>query len=283
MLESLQHSSNAFITLTYEDANLVRVPSTVLVDGAPSLLPTLVPKHLRDWLKRYRKALAPSRIRFFAVGEYGDQLQRPHYHVAAFGAPTCQFLRSRYSKIHPVCCPACELVRKTWGFGHVFLGTLEENSAGYIAGYCVKKMGKADDPRLLGRHPEFPRMSRRPGIGAWAMDEVAHTLMQYKLDEKLSDVPDSLLMGKKPMPLGRFLRQNLRKKIGRDVKTPLEVLEAMAAELLPLHRIHERYSALFDFTFRWSTLNKEDLVEANKQKILNMEGKFKIHNRGTKL
>lgn len=219
------------------------------------------------------------RLRFYAVGEYGDDTGRPHYHLALFGYNTCLYGRSRYSKLRVDCCVQCDNIRDTWGLGHIFLGELEPASAGYVAGYIIKKMTKADDPRLKGRVPEFARMSRRPGIGAWAMDEVAHSLLTYSLDEKLVDVPDSLRHGHKLMPLGRFLKRKLRERIGRDVAAPEEVLEKMAEELRPLSRIHERYSALFDTTFKWETLHKEDIVEAGKQERANLESRQRIWKR----
>lgn len=276
MLETLTHASSSFITLTYADTSLVKVQSLKGWAGAQSIMrATLVPDHLQSWLKRYRWAMRNYKLRFFAVGEYGDETERPHYHVAMFGAPTCDYGRSRYSKVYSRCCDTCELVKSTWGHGNVFVGTLEEGAAGYIAGYCVKKM-TADDSRLDGRAPEFARMSRMPGIGAWAMDEVAHSLMHYKLDEKLIDVPDSLRHGAKLLPLGRYLKQQLRKRIGRDVAAPPEVLEKMAEELLPLHEIEERYSAVFDTLYRWSRLSRKALVSKNERYALSLEAREKL-------
>lgn len=274
MLEAMEFTGNCFVTLTYSDDELKNC-----IGAAPHLLPSLMPKHLQDWLKRYRKVMYPQKIRFYAVGEYGDETGRPHYHLALFGANPCIFGRSRYSKVRSDCCVVCDTIRDTWGRGHIFVGELEAASAGYIAGYVIKKMTSPDDRRLLGRHPEFARMSRRPGIGAWAMDEVAHGLLNYSLDERLVDVPDSLRHGAKLLPLGRFLKRKLRERIGRDVQAPEEVLEAMAEEMRPLSRLHERYSTLFQTTFQHYTLHKEDVIKAGAQQAANLEAKQRIFKR----
>lgn len=229
MLEARQYTDNVFLTLTYDDASLVRTESGEA---------TLSPDDLRLFLYRLRwhYAQVDRRFRFYAVGEYGDEKQRPHYHLALFNLPNCAFGMSVYSKLRTVCCPVCENYRRIWGKGHIFCGTMEKDSAGYVAGYIAKKMTKADDPRLGGRYPEFARMSRMPGIGAGAMWEVADVLMQYNLDARMVDVPSELQEGRgSMMPLDRYLRQKLRTMIGRDEKAPQEVLDQMAEEMQALY------------------------------------------------
>lgn len=215
ILEAKVHEASAFVTLTYSDQNL-----PLNSNG----LPVLNPKHLQDWLKRFRKEIWPSKIRFFAVGEYGDASDRPHYHAILFGYHSCRYVQSRYSKFRTNCCDQCDRVRDTWGFGNVFLGTVDSESIQYTAGYTVKKMTKEDDPRLNGRTPEFARMSTRPGLGYDALHEVAHTLMKFNLDER-DDVPSSLQHGKKILPLGRYLRQNLRLMVGKEKNAPQSTIE----------------------------------------------------------
>lgn len=188
VLESLMHAENSFATLTYDEANL---PS-----GG-----TLVPRHLVLFLKRLRKELPVGSLRFFAVGEYGDLSQRPHYHLALFG------LGPQYGK----------LVEKTWSLGNVMLGDLTPASARYIAGYVTKKMTSPTDPRLNGRYQEFSRMSRMPGIGCTAIPKLSKMLevpLGLKEIDKLGDVPASLKHGNSQLPLGRYLREKLRQDLG---------------------------------------------------------------------
>lgn len=216
MLEAAQYDDNTFATLTYSDENL---PADNSVD----------PKALRNFFKRLRKKSA-LKIRYFACGEYGEHSMRPHYHIALFGYPNCGYINTRHRKERG-CCPQCDLIAQAWGLGQIQLGTLEQKSAAYIAGYVVKKMTKDDDPRLEGRLPEFARMSLRPGLGLGMMHELASTLMEHRLDERMIDVPLSLQHGTKKLPLGRYLRRKLRLFIGRSEKTPLAAIELQREEL----------------------------------------------------
>ena len=91
-----------------------------------------------------------------------------------------------------------------------------------------------DDYRLAdGQYPEFSRMSLRPGIGADFMPEVASTLLQHGLDAA-DDVPTALRHGDYQLPLGRYLRRELRKHVGKSADAPQSVLEALKEEVQPL-------------------------------------------------
>lgn len=231
MLEASLHGDNTFVTLTYSELFLPRIAGTNLN--------TLIPKDLQLFLKRFRKAMEPSAIRFFGCGEYGDQSERAHYHLAMFNVPACRYGSSRYKPPYnrKNCCDICDRVRDAWGMGRVDLDELNQTTAAYIAGYVVKKMTGETDPRLNGRHKEFSRQSNRPGIGADFMWEAASTMMKFSLDDLSKtegDVPVTLRHGSKEMPLGRYLRRKLRKYLGRDEKTPDHVLQKLAEEMQPL-------------------------------------------------
>lgn len=227
MLEGALYEDNAFVTLTYSDEFLP-------VDG--SLEPVAVSLWLKRLREMYRQA-SGRKLRFYLVGEYGDETWRPHYHVALFNFPSCARGRTLRDVRNRVawrkCCDWCRMVGESWGKGDIDIGALETKSAQYLAGYVVKKMTSAADPRLMGRHREFARMSLRPGIGNDMMYEVASTLLQYNLEDR-PDVPIVLDHGKKSLPLGRHLRGKLREFIGRDKKAPPEVLEKWIAEMSEL-------------------------------------------------
>lgn len=260
MLESLCHPYNVFFTLTYDDANL---PGTG----------SLVPDHLQLWLKRFRLRVYPNLVRFFAVGEYGDKSGRPHYHGVMFNQRGCEHVFTRYPDASRRCCSICELFTDSWGKGNVFLGRFELHSAEYICGYVVKKMTRNDDERLLGRHPEFSRMSRDPGIGVNAMWDVASTMLQYGLDERTADVPSAVQMGKKVLPYGRTLRRKLRVMIGRDANAPKESTDAIKAELQPVR----------DFAFNNSLSFSKTLAEIDDGRYATIVARNEIFKKRVKL
>lgn len=221
-MEADQYENNAFVTLTYDEEHL---PNDRSLD----------PSHLRGFLNRLRGRYSPERFRFFAVGEYGDETNRPHYHAALFNFPTCERGRSSYSRVRQSCCPVCDMVREAWGSGNVLLGKVEAGSAAYLAAYVVKKMTAVDDARLNGRKPEFARMSlKNGGIGYPALHDIASTLMQYNLEQTLPDVPSAIRVGSREMPIGRYLRGKLREMVGKERNAPQSVLDAIDEEMLPL-------------------------------------------------
>lgn len=255
MLEALQHSDNSFVTLTYSDEHLPPGGS-------------LNPKDTQDWLKRLRKAWQRP-LRYYLVGEYGDLTQRPHYHLAAFGLPVCARGSTRKSKSIRGCCNVCDLISDTWGHGQILSGSLETSSAQYVAGYVTKKMTSKDDPRLQGRHPEFARMSLRPGIGATALHEVASVLMEFGLEDEQGDVPSALRHGGRLLPLGRFMRRRLRELVGRAPGAPGEVEDE---EVLALWR---RASAEAQGEAR-TIIFRNLLMDAGDQAVRQMEARRKI-------
>lgn len=268
MLEALLHKENCFVTLTYDESK--RSTTGEINSNAPL---QLNPKHLSDWLKRFRERIYPLRVRYFAVGEYGDAAGRPHYHVVLFGWSVCargrtkRVLGSTRSDWYN-CCRSCRLVGETWGFGDVEIGEFNPKTAAYTAEYTIKKMTRADDPRLKGRHPEFARQSLRPGIGADAMWQVASDLMLHQLENR-SDVPTALRHGAMQWPLGRYLTRKLRARIGKEEKAPEATLEKIKEELRPLR----------EAAFNSSSSLSDAIAAQSEQPILNLEAKQKLHKR----
>lgn len=254
MLESLVHEEASFVTLTYDDE---RLP-----DGG-----SLCPRDMQLWLKRVRKN-SGQRIRYFGVGEYGDDSWRPHYHVALFGIG-----RSGEA-----------LFNDTWKGGFTYTGDLTLDSAQYIAGYVVKKMTSKDDPRLgYGIYPEFARMSLRPGIGAPAVNDVAEALQnKHGWDEIVAtgDVPQVLQHANRKLPLGRYLRTELRRAMNFvDLKGNTDAQSFRKAA--------EVYSMCQSWIIdpKNNPFPSTAIQEAEAQKVLQMETRFGIYNqkRGAKI
>lgn len=226
MLEANCHEHNAFVTLTYDDEHLP-------VDGSVD------PVVLQLFMKKLRFAYKGQRLRFYGVGEYGERTGRPHYHVAVFGMRTCDRgisqVRAKYRRkdgSEGFCCEVCDRVRDLWSYGNTFLGQLELRTAAYVAGYVTKTIG---GDGLGDRHPPFSRMSNRPGIGCFFMDEVASDLLyDESLGRVWKDVPRALKNSGKKWPLGKYLRRQLRKRMGRDEKAPKESYKEWDAAMQPL-------------------------------------------------
>lgn len=257
VLESYKHPVSSFITLTYNEAHYPK--------GG-----TLVPRDLKLFLMRLRSRLSPRRIRFYACGEYGGgEQERPHYHAALFGVGQDDV----------------ESIEKAWHspdtkqpIGFVHVGTLTLDSAQYITKYIQKGYNKRDDDRLKGRHPEFARMSNRPGIGALVIKDVAESLNSDAGMELLlrnGDVPAALSHGKRSLPLGRYLRSKLRQEMGLDEeKIRKENYQRKTGELSALREKAKGIAcpkARAEAEHQW---------EAKKQKIRNLEAKIKIHRKG---
>lgn len=266
MLEANEKEDNCFVTLTYADEHLPRT-----IDGKE----TLEPKHLQDWLKRFRAAISPDKVRYFAVGEYGDRTWRPHYHLALFGWPQCRHGFSRYTDTRKSCCSSCDIIRDSWGLGHIAIGSLETSSAQYIAGYVTKKMTFNDDPRLEGRHPEFSRMSLRPGIGAFFMHDVASELLKLDLEQTQADVPSALRHGSRQLPLGRYLRRRLRLLTGKEVDAPETEKIKYQEEMRPLLEAAKTDSE--------NPSLKSQILKKNKQAVLNMTARNALKGKKDKL
>lgn len=106
--------------------------------------------------------------------------------------------------------------------------------ARYISGYVTKKMTHRNDERLEGRSPEFARMSLKPGIGAFAAGAIADTVRNHPTLMAAEDVPAYLKSSGQTMVLGKYLRKLIRQELGRDGKTPEEVLKKWSSRMLAL-------------------------------------------------
>lgn len=146
--ESKYHSKVAFVTLTYDDDHL---------HYSDSGIPTLVPEHCKTLIKNLRYDLEyydnndeRQSFRYFLCGEYGDQFDRPHYHMIFFysGDHDHEYIEKCFTK------------RWFHGFIKYELG-ISAGRAKYCAKYSLKSIGY-DYQDVI---PPFARMSRRPGIG----------------------------------------------------------------------------------------------------------------------
>lgn len=156
MHEASLREDNCFVTLTYDDEHL---PPGGSLDRAAFPL----------FMKRLRKRIAPQRVRYFHVGEYGTESQRPHYHTLLFGfVPPDQELLSVRGGFSVF---TSDLLRQAWPAGLHEVGSVTPQSAAYVVGYVKRRMtGSWAKARYGRREPEYGTMSRNPGIGAAWID-----------------------------------------------------------------------------------------------------------------
>lgn len=259
MLEARLHAHNSFLTLTYDDDHCPRNGS-------------LVPRDLKLFTMRLRTARGP--FRYFSVGEYGDITQRPHYHAILFGVSPDEL----------------STVKAVWPAGkRVTLDPLTVERAGYCAGYVTKKMTKKDDERLNGRHPEFARMSLKPGIGADAIPQIAHTFLTNSVAadylKKEGDVPVFLKTAGRSFPIGRYLRSRLQNELGfsQTVSAKLGRLKTQHEKNVSDLRYLQENSLDFenDVASYWAQKGFVRDPEKVDQMVLNLNGRLSIKKRKT--
>lgn len=187
MLEAQQYEHNAFITVTYEDDALTKNKGVDIETGEIIDVATLVPEELTKFMKDLRRYYEyhynHKGIRFYAAGEYGSILERPHFHIICFNLPILDkeylFSNANHDKIY-----TSEIIRQIWGKGHITVGEVTWNSAAYTARYIMKKIKGPDAKEIYetkGIVPEFVRMSRDGGIGREYYEKNKDKI--YELDE----------------------------------------------------------------------------------------------------
>lgn len=117
---------------------------TIRKDGGLSCR-ILSPRSPWTWKYKFR-----SRIRYYAVGEYGSETLRPHFHIIAFNVPAADWFESAWSlRGRPI--------------GLIDIGKVSGNSIAYCAKYMDKGSIIPVHPRD-DRLPKFSVMSQ--GIGS---------------------------------------------------------------------------------------------------------------------
>lgn len=160
--ESSLHAKSVFVTLTYDQQHVPEDYSLKLRD-------------VQLFMKKLRNK-KPQRVRFFAVGEYGERYHRPHYHLILFNCDFHSKATVRISKATGSPVYTSPELSELWDKGAHEIETITPGLAGYCARYCLKKLNgdRADehytrvspiDGKSYRVASEFAVMSRRPGIG----------------------------------------------------------------------------------------------------------------------
>lgn len=169
---SQKPSHSCFLTLTYDDR---RIPEDAL-DEDGEWTRSLYKHHWQNFAKKVRRDLG--KFRYLHCGEYGDANGRPHYHALVFGHDFSEdsLPLERGSGGLPLRVSA--YLTEAWPHGYHSIGTVDFQSASYVAKYTTKKKtgdladtNERVDPTTgltWTVNPEYATMSRNPGLGkAW--------------------------------------------------------------------------------------------------------------------
>lgn len=137
-----------FITLTYNDEFLYNPENGLITEYGEM---TLNYKHHQDFIKRLRKSYGngKSNIKYFAVGEYGEKSDRPHFHTIIFNAEQQNILDAWKDN------------------GNIHFGEVTEASITYTLKYAMKKIGRVHKKGWKDKnfHREIERALISRGIG----------------------------------------------------------------------------------------------------------------------
>lgn len=151
MHEANTHTDNWFATLTYDDDKLPPNKS-------------LRPEDFVLFMKRFRHK-HPG-IRFYQVGEYGDNTERPHHHAIFYNCRLTDLKVIKHARGTAHALYTSQDLESNWKQGIVSIGAVTFQSASYCASYVTKRItGPGAEAHYRGRIPEYATMSRRPGIG----------------------------------------------------------------------------------------------------------------------
>jgi hypothetical protein len=153
-------------------------------------------------------------------------------------------------------------------------------SIGYVTGYVVKKMTRADDPRLNGLTPEFALMSRRPGIGAGTADAIAKWVNGAVGVAELcatGDVPREVRVEGKKSRLPRYLVRRVRAQSGIEEYSRLDLYaeEAKARLGRPSLRYALREEGRRQRALEYYAVSREDRESRRMQGAYEAQGRYR--------
>lgn len=111
-----------FLTLTYNDEN---IPENYTVKKT----------EFQKFIKRLRKNYG-KKIKYYGCGEYGEQTDRPHYHLILFGIGIEDLKIDRNNNV------ISGVLVDSWRLGNINAGSVTYDSARYVAQYIDKKYDK---------------------------------------------------------------------------------------------------------------------------------------------
>lgn len=215
ILQEKKRSNSAhFVTLTYDDAHVPIDKETMNL----TLDKTEIPRYMKRLRKLHNQAYkidkklkAESKpLKYYAVGEYGEDLERPHYHIILFNA-------------------IIDLIPMAWIKEKKLIGLIDIGEQGVTAGgarYLCQYMLTGQE-ETGGRQKPFSLMSKNLGsnyitteIKKWHL-QTTGTAIEH--NGKIIETRDRYYMiqdGFK-IALPRYYRDKIFPKIYREIDVPL--------------------------------------------------------------
>lgn len=168
MHEASLHEESCFLTLTYRKESLP--PDHGLHH-----------KDFSDFIKRLRRLIEPTKVRYYMCGEYGDKRGRPHFHALLFGYDFKDKVFYKFNELRQPIYTSASLEER-WGHGGATIGAVTYQSAAYCARYSMKKIfgDKAEEHyrrwnpetgQIFQLRPEYNVSSNKPGIAKGWFDK----------------------------------------------------------------------------------------------------------------
>lgn len=160
---------------------------------------------LQRFFKRLRHHFSFS---YYAIGEYGTQDHRKHYHVAFFVNDKISFKQFN------------DYVTSSWPYGYVYFTRLKRRRLAYILHYHIR-------PKIVDEKPTFQLFSK--GLGSSFFDD--DDFRQFCIKNNTICIRDDL---GKIQPLPRYYRKKFGYELEMSkfdsVKTQLDNIEKMAGK-----------------------------------------------------
>lgn len=218
-MHELQYPHNnigIFLTLTYDDENL---PKNGHLDY----------NHPKNFVKHLRDLISPHKISTLGCAEYGEKGGRPHYHLLIFGwEPKDKQLKyesqsgsKKYSVFES------KTIDRIWKKGLAEFGSIERESANYVARYTLKKCKNKNKNKNESEKPKEKTICRslRPALGK---------LWYEKYSRSVRSIDASILLdatgAAQQLPVPRYYDRLLEK----ESPNAYEALKTSRKEFQPL-------------------------------------------------
>lgn len=262
--EERRSRSSYFITLTYDTDSVPITPNGFMTllktdpaprRGEPGYDKGYIRRGFPDFMKRLRRKTGLKDLKFYAVGEYGSNRKRPHYHAIIFNLDPLDFLELGKDDNGHMKYINRKLA-ECWPFGVVDIGSVTGDSIAYTCKYI-------DKPKTVPQHknddrlPEFSLMSR--GLGDNYITQEIIDYHKADLTRNYLTVPGGY---KKAMP--RYYRDRIFDEIDKAEQRSIIVKEYAEQDETERQNFHRKYGDDLDFDDYKDEQRKQRMVNHYK-------------------